>query len=310
MEFNSRGLSFQSRIRYSHTGIHKILINEIRREDLQPIRKPARKRLRNEKPGIPADPLRNGPNANNRVIGLRRNGILHPIKELPRRNGLLLTQMLHVTLKLGTRQIRIDPIILQIPGTPKRTPGFRGWHLPRLPHADDPTREQLRDRLVESPIVLVDQQIPELLHQVLVELGRVLVPELGPNFEDDDFGLGFGYEFFHVVDDHVDAVGFEASMADPTVLLDPNVQDPGTCNELFVDGAGLALCKRAGDESDPDPVRGGVVRARPDDLVKVEPLRVEAGYPVLAVGRAVLGSGVVGSCVAFEFDEGLLLGGD
>lgn len=99
-------------------------------------------------------------------------------------------------------------------------------------------------------------------------------------------------------------------MADPTVLLDPNVQDAGTLCELLVDGTGLALGKWAGDESDPDLVRGGVVGARPDDLVKGEPMRVEAGHPVLAVGRAVVGSWVIGSGFAIEIDEGLLLGGD
>lgn len=100
--------------------------------------------------------------------------------------------MLQVALELGTGQIRIDPIILQMPGAPKRIPSFRRRRFPRLPHANDPTRNQLRYRLVEGPIVLGDQQTPELLREVLVELGRVLVPELGPNFEDDDFGLGLG----------------------------------------------------------------------------------------------------------------------
>jgi len=37
----------------------------------------------------------------NGVIRHRRNGILHPVEVFSGRNRLLLTQMLHVALKLG-----------------------------------------------------------------------------------------------------------------------------------------------------------------------------------------------------------------
>lgn len=47
--------------------------------------------------------------------------------------------------------------------------------------------------------------------------------ELGPDFEDDDFGFGFGEEALQVVDDHVDGVGGEDPVAYFAVLLDSYV---------------------------------------------------------------------------------------
>ncbi|KAJ6802350.1 uncharacterized protein M6B38_194845 [Iris pallida] len=131
------------------------------------------------------DPLRHRPHAHHRIVSLRCHRVLDAVEVLPLPHRRLLAQMLHVALELGVRQVRIDPVILQMPCVPQRLPGFGCRGLPRLPHADHPPRQQLRHRLVEDRVVLVDQHVPQLLHEVLVEAGRVFVAELRADLEND-----------------------------------------------------------------------------------------------------------------------------
>lgn len=97
-------------------------------------------------------------------------------------------------------------------------------------------------------------------------------------------------------------------MADPTVLLDPDVQYPCAAYELVVDGQGLALGKRTRDEPDADLVGGRVVGAGPDDLANLDTGRVELGHPILPVLWTVVGArkSVAGG---IEFHKDLLLRG-
>lgn len=59
--------------------------------------------------------------------------------------------------------------------------------------------------------------------------------ELGSDLEDYDLGLRLPEEFLDVVDDDIDIVAEEDAVADPAVLLDPDIEDPGTRFELVVD---------------------------------------------------------------------------
>lgn len=182
--------------------------------------------------------------------------------------------MLDVALEFRRRLIGVDPVVLQVSGAPERVAGLRRRRLPRLPDADHPPRQQLGDRLLEHAVVVVDQELAELVLEVLVELGRVVVAELGADLEDYDLRGGLPEEPLDVGDDDVDGVGEEDAVADAAVLLDADVDAAGAGGELAVDGEGLALGEGAADEGDADFVGGGVVRPRPHDLVDAELLRI------------------------------------
>lgn len=182
------------------------------------------------------DPTRNRFDTQNRVVRFGSHSILHSIKELSRRSRRLLTQMLHITLELSRRQIGIDPIVLQLTRMPKRATRFGLGRFSRLPNTNDPPRQKLRHSLPEHVLVLVDQQLAELVLQELLELGRVVLPELGSDLEDYDLRLGLGQELLDVTDDDIDAVRCEDPMADSAIFLDSDIQDPGPSNELLVYG--------------------------------------------------------------------------
>lgn len=142
--------------------------------------------------------------------------------------------------------------------------------------------------------------LAELALEELVELGRVVVAELGTDFENYDFRLGLLQELLHVGDDDVDGVVEEDAVADAAVFLDADVEHAGAGDELVVDGEGLALGEGAGDEGDADFVGGGIVGARPDDLVEAELVGVEGGYPVFPVGGEVVAAGVFAAAAFLE----------
>lgn len=152
--------------------------------------------------------------------------------------------------------------------------------------------------------------LAELVAQVLGELGRVVVAELGADLEDYDLRLGLLKEFFDVGDDDVDGVGKEDAVADAAVLLYADVDAAGAGGELAVDGEGLALGEGAADEGDSDFVGGRVVGPRPHDLVDAELLRVEGGHPVFPVGGAVVAAGEIAAAALLDVGEGFLLGLD
>jgi len=78
----------------SDAGINKILVDEIRGENLKPIRDGFSEALCDEEPGVPMNASCNGFHAENGVIGNGRHGVLHPVEVLARRNGWVLAQVL------------------------------------------------------------------------------------------------------------------------------------------------------------------------------------------------------------------------
>lgn len=286
--------------------VNEILVNEIRGEDLKPISESFGEALSDEEPGVAMNASGNRFNTENGVIRDGGNGVLDPVEVFARRNGRVLAQVIQIAVELGGRQIRVDPIILQKARTPERTPRFGLGRFSGLPNADNSLWQQLRHGLPENGVVLMDQMLPQLFLQVLVEFGRVLVAELGSNLQHYDFGLRVGKELLDVVEDEVNAVGEEDTVADAAVFLDADVEDAGAEGELAVDGEGLALGEGASEERDANFVGCGVVGAGPDDLVDAEFLRVEMGHPVFSVLGTVVGARVVFSA-AFQIGQTLLL---
>lgn len=291
----------------ANTSINKILINKVRRKYLQLISTPFGHTLRHEQSRISMDPIRHRFHAQNRIIRLRRHGVLHSVEELSRRNRWLLAQMLHVALELGRWQVRVDPVVLQVPGIPKRTARFRLRRFSRLPNTNHPLRQKLRNSLAKNTIVLVDQILSQILLQILLELRRVVVSELGPNLENYDLRLCLGEELLDVLYDDVYAVSGEDSVADSAVFLDSDVENSGASYELVVDRERLALSEGASYEREADLVRCGVVGPGPDDLVYVEFFRVEVSHPVLSVRWTVIASRKSVAAVSLQIAERLLL---
>ncbi|CAL9042358.1 unnamed protein product [Musa banksii] len=301
-------MAFYPRLGHPCTRIHEILIDEVGREDLQPICEPVREGLRDEQPRERPDFVVH--HLDHRIFGLGRHGVLHPVEVLPRGRRRLLAQVLHVAVELGLRQVGVDPVVPEVTCAPQRAPGGGRRRVPRLPHAYDSLGQHLGHRLAEHSVVMVYQQVAELLHEVLVELRRVFVAVLGADLEDDDLRLGLGEEALDAVEDDVDAVRPEDAVADVSSLLNAHVEDAGAEDELVVDGAGLALREGAGDQRDADVVGGGVVGAGPDDLVDPEPVGAELRHPGLAVGRVEVRAREVIAGGSEEVSESLLLGAD
>jgi len=164
--------------------VNEILVNEIRGEDLKPISESFGEALSDEEPGVAMNASGNRFNTENGVIRDGGNGVLDPVEVFARRNGRVLAQVIQIAVELGGRQIRVDPIILQKARTPERTPRFGLGRFSGLPNADNSLWQQLRHGLPENGVVLMDQMLPQLFLQVLVEFGRVLVAELGSNLQD------------------------------------------------------------------------------------------------------------------------------
>nr|ACL53608.1 unknown [Zea mays]ACN33284.1 unknown [Zea mays]ACN35826.1 unknown [Zea mays]ACN36074.1 unknown [Zea mays]ACN36262.1 unknown [Zea mays] len=283
----SRG-AIDARLGDSGAGVDEVAVDEVGGEDLQLVAEALGEGLGDEEPRVAVDPLRDGPHAQHRVVGLGRHRVLHPVEEPPAGHRRLLPQELEVALELGLRQVRVDPVVLEVAGAPQRVPGPGRRRLAGLPDADDPPREQLRDGPVEHRLVLRDQVLAQLVGQEPVEPRRVLVPELGADLQDDQLGLGLAQEPAHVVQHHVHGVRRQDAVADPALLLHAHVDDARAHGQLLVHGHGLALREGAGHQRHADLVGGRVVRAGPHHLVHAQLVGAQLRHPPLPVRRPVL----------------------
>uniref|UniRef100_J3MZJ7 Uncharacterized protein n=1 Tax=Oryza brachyantha TaxID=4533 RepID=J3MZJ7_ORYBR len=288
----SRG-AVDARLGDAGAGVDEVAVDEVGGEDLELVAEALGEDLGDEEAGVAVDPAGDRLDAEHRVVGLRRHRVLHPVvpppeEDPPVGHRRLLAEELDVALELGLRQVGVDPVVLEVAGAPQRLAGLGRRRLARLPHADEPPREQLGDGLVEHRLVLRDQVLAELLHQVLVELRRVLVAELGAHLEDHHLRLRLAEEPLHVGEHDVDGVGGEHAVADAALLLDPHVDDARPRGELLVHRQRLALRERPRHERDADLVRRRVVRPGPHHLVHPHLLRPELRHPLLPVGRPVL----------------------
>lgn len=95
--------------------------------------------------------------------------------------------------------------------------------MPGPPDANHTLWEKLYQGSAKEAGILGDEMVAQLRDEPLIECGRVLVVELGPNFKDDELLAGFCQEFFEVIDDNVHEVGFEAAVAYSAIFLHADV---------------------------------------------------------------------------------------
>lgn len=77
-------------------------------------------------------------------------------------------------------------------------------------------------------------------------------------------------------------------MADPAILLDPDVKNSGASHKLMIDGQGLALSKGPADEWDSNLVGCRIMGPWPYNLVYVNFLRAKARHPILPIRGMVV----------------------
>jgi len=90
----SSGFAFNPCMSESGAGINKILVDEIGGENLKPIGDGFSEALSDEEPGVAMNAPCDGFHVQNGVIGDGRDGVLHPVEVLARRNGWVLAQVL------------------------------------------------------------------------------------------------------------------------------------------------------------------------------------------------------------------------
>lgn len=289
------------------TGIDEIVVDEICREYLQPVGATLCEALCDEQSSISMDSSSHRFNAYYGVIWLRCDRVLYPVEEFPRRDRLLLAQMLQIAVEFGRWQVRVDPIVLQMSSVPERGPWFRTRGLVRFPHTYDPLWQEFGNCFVEHMIILMNQEFPEVILQVFLEICRIFVAEFGSNLENYNLGLCLGQELLDIIDDNIYTVCREDPMADETVLVNSNIQQSGTFDKLLVDRQRLTLRKRPRDQRNPDLVRRRIVCSGPYNLVYMNFLRTETGHPVLPISRTVIASRVRLAATNMKLAKGLLL---
>lgn len=67
----------------SSAGVNEITVNKIRGENLKPIREAFSEALSDEESSVAMNASSNGFDAENGIVGHRRNGVLNPIEVFP-----------------------------------------------------------------------------------------------------------------------------------------------------------------------------------------------------------------------------------